>query len=119
MQEDLIRNPDGSYRWLPIMGKDYWLGYQHSEVNGIFLTAESVFATCFGLNDKGKYIFFREEDRKVFRYSCPVGAEVDFYSDCGDDDPSVPAVPAQFDGFVPDGIEKECIIEKLSSARKN
>jgi hypothetical protein len=114
----MIENPDGSYRWSPIMGRKYWLGYQHSKVIGIWLSDESVFATYFGFNDEGRDIFFREEDGKVLRYSCPVGTEVVWYSD-GCDDPSVPAVPAQFDGLVPDGPEKDYIIRRMASARKN
>ena len=103
---------NGNYVWKPVVGQTYWLGYH----TGDFGTRESVHARYFGVAD-GNHVFFREKEGKVFGYVSPIGAHVEWYGDCGDDEPSLPAFRASRCGEIHNLAERAYIIDRLKGKK--
>jgi hypothetical protein len=113
MRNDLVPGQGRTWRWDPIVGKEYWLGYQHGRVAGAYMVdQQSTRAIYFGTVD-GDRIFFQERGGRILRYAGSASLPALWYTD-GDDEPGVPAVQAGFDSVVPEGKENTFIRERLA-----
>ena len=112
---ELERRVDGRYSWNPRFGEKYFLGSINETIVGVgWLDCKETFATFMGYHiEDDKFVFFREERGKLFRYSVSPSLPAVWHSD-GEDDPSCPVFKAFFDYEVSEGPTKDYILERLA-----
>jgi hypothetical protein len=116
MESEPEKRPDGTYRWNLRAGLEYPLGYHHGHIAGIGMSGlEQVKATYFGILKK-KHVFFREKDGIVLRYECQINAAVGWLG--GEDEPCIPYVVSTYEREMPEGSEKQFVLEQLLKYKK-
>ena len=110
---ELEKQPNGTYKWNPQIGKKYFLG----NLNLGRFSSERVDAIYFGVKN-GKHVFVKEENEKLFAYSSDVSLSAIWYSD-GEDDPSFPAFQFVFEFEVTDQKLKKTLLDKLNNFKKS
>ena len=109
--EELGQIEGGKYKWDPIYGDRYPLGYQHGQLCGIHMTGQKEVSGFYFGSNEGTFKFFRIEDNKVFQYSSQ--SLLAYWLSDGDDGPSWPIFRASLDGEVPNSRVKDIIVNTI------
>jgi hypothetical protein len=117
---ELERKPDGKWKWNPIYGKEYPLGYHHGSVCRTGMADQREIKAYFLGSIDCEYRFFEKKDDEILFYSSFCDHNVMFMSE-GYDDPSFPFIVSEFEGKL-DNPEKKIIIriiERLEQKLEN